>query len=305
MSIPDSFLDELNSRLSIVDVVSSYVTLNKRGANYWGLCPFHREKTPSFSVNEEKQIFHCFGCGKGGGAIRFVMEIENLSFPDAVRRLAQRAGMEVPEEDRGDRNLRERRKRVLELNREAARFYRAMLDDPRGAAVADYIVNKRRISPKFSARFGLGAAPDAWDTLIRAMAEKGVIADLLPGTPFYLMLDTYAPARKMLDAGVPVALATDFNPNTSPTESLQIIMNLASIEMRMTAKEVLAGVTINAAYSIHRGDSVGSLEPGKLADIVIWDAPDVDFLSYHFGVNLAQKVFKKGKLVAQDGKLLG
>ncbi len=173
MSIPDSFLDELNSRLSIVDVVSSYVTLNKRGANYWGLCPFHREKTPSFSVNEEKQIFHCFGCGKGGGAIRFVMEIENLSFPDAVRRLAQRAGMEVPEEDRGDRNLRERRKRVLELNREAARFYRAMLDDPRGAAVADYIVNKRRISPKFSARFGLGAAPDAWDTLIRAMAEKG------------------------------------------------------------------------------------------------------------------------------------
>ena len=173
MSIPDSFLDELNSRLSIVDVVSSYVTLNKRGANYWGLCPFHREKTPSFSVNEEKQIFHCFGCGKGGGAIRFVMEIENLSFPDAVRRLAQRAGMEVPEEDRGDRNSRERRKRVLELNREAARFYRAMLDDPRGAAVADYIANKRRISPKFSARFGLGAAPDAWDTLIRAMAEKG------------------------------------------------------------------------------------------------------------------------------------
>ena len=82
-------------------------------------------------------------------------------------------------------------------------------------------------------------------------------------------------------------------------------MNLASIEMRMTAKEVLAGVTINAAYSIHRGDSVGSLEPGKLADIVIWDAPDVDFLSYHFGVNLAQKVFKKGKLVAQDGKILG
>ena len=173
MSIPDSFLDELNSRLSIVDVVSSYVTLNKRGANYWGLCPFHREKTPSFSVNEEKQIFHCFGCGKGGGAIRFVMEMENLSFPDAVRRLAQRAGMEVPEEDRGDRNSRERRKRVLELNREAARFYRAMLDDPRGAAVADYIANKRRISPKFSARFGLGAAPDAWDTLIRTMAEKG------------------------------------------------------------------------------------------------------------------------------------
>ena len=119
------------------------------------------------------------------------------------------------------------------------------------------------------------------------------------------MLDTYAPARKMLEAGVPVALATDFNPNTSPTESLQIIMNLASIKMRMTAKEVLAAVTINAAYSIHRGDYIGSLEAGKLADIVIWDAPDIDFLNYHFGVNLAEKVFKRGKLVAQDGKLLG
>ena len=99
MPIPDNFLDELNSRLDIVDVVSAYVPLTKRGANLWGLCPFHHEKTPSFSVNESRQIFHCFGCGKGGGAIRFVMEIENLSFPDAVRKLAEQAGMEVPEED--------------------------------------------------------------------------------------------------------------------------------------------------------------------------------------------------------------
>ncbi|MGN0984958.1 MAG: DNA primase [Candidatus Enterenecus sp.] len=173
MAIPDSFLDELNSRLDIVDVVSTYVPLTKKGANHWGLCPFHHEKTPSFSVNESKQIFHCFGCGKGGGAIRFVMEIEGISFPDAVRKLAERAGMEVPEDSPGDGQWREKRKKILELNKEAARFYRSMLTDPRGEAVASYIRDKRRISPKFSARFGLGAAPDAWDTLILAMREKG------------------------------------------------------------------------------------------------------------------------------------
>ena len=173
MSIPDSFLDDLNGRLNIVDVVSAYLPLTKKGGNYWGLCPFHHEKTPSFSVNESKQIFHCFGCGKGGGAIRFVMEMDSLSFPEAVRKLAQQEGMEVPDDSHGDGKWRERRKRILELNREAARFYRSMLADPRGAAVAFYIRDKRRISPKFSARFGLGAAPDAWDSLINAMRDKG------------------------------------------------------------------------------------------------------------------------------------
>ena len=173
MAIPDSFLDELNGRLSIVDVVSAYLPLNKKGANHWGLCPFHHEKTPSFSVNESKNIFHCFGCGKGGGPIRFVMEMDGLPFPEAVRKLADQAGLQVPEEDAGDGKWREKRRRVLELNREAARFYRSMLADPRGAAVAAYIRDKRRISPKFSARFGLGAAPDAWDSLITAMAGRG------------------------------------------------------------------------------------------------------------------------------------
>ena len=180
MPIPERFLDELNDRLNIVEVVSAYVPLTKKGANYWGLCPFHHEKTPSFSVNAEKQIFHCFGCGKGGGAIRFVMEMENLSFPDAVRKLAGQEGMEGPEEDPGGGRRRARRERILELNKEAARFYRAMLSDPRGTAVAEYIAQKRRISPRFSARFGLGAAPEGWDNLIRAMADKGYDkADLL------------------------------------------------------------------------------------------------------------------------------
>jgi len=173
MAIPESFLDDLNGRLNIVDVVSAYLPLNKKGSNYWGLCPFHHEKTPSFSVSESRQIFHCFGCGKGGGPIRFVMEMDGLSFPEAVHKLAEQAGMEVPDDGPGDGGGRERRRRILELNREAARYYRSMLSDPKGAAVASYIRDKRRINPKFSARFGLGAAPDAWDSLIAAMKEKG------------------------------------------------------------------------------------------------------------------------------------
>lgn len=173
MPIPQEFLEELNDRLDIVDVVSAYVSLKKRGANHWGLCPFHHEKTPSFSVSESKQIFHCFGCGKGGGPVRFIMEMEGLSFPDAVRKLAGQVGLAVPEEDPSDGRWREHRRHILELNREAARFYRSMLTRPEGEAVAFYIREKRRISSKFSARFGLGAAPDAWDTLIRAMVDKG------------------------------------------------------------------------------------------------------------------------------------
>lgn len=173
MAIPESFLDELNSRVNIVDVVSAYLPLNKKGANYWGLCPFHHEKTPSFSVNESKQIFHCFGCGKGGGPVRFVMEMDSLPFPEAVRKLAQQAGLEVPDDSPGDGAWREKRRRILELNKEAARFYRSMLSDPRGEAVAAYIRDKRRISPRFSARFGLGAAPEGWDSLITAMKDKG------------------------------------------------------------------------------------------------------------------------------------
>lgn len=173
MAIPDQFMDELYSRLSIVDVVSAYVQLNRRGGSYWGLCPFHHEKTPSFHVDETRQSFHCFGCGKGGGAVRFVMEVENLSFYDAVSKLAGQVGMEVPDDGPFDGQRRENRKRILELNKEAAQFYRAMLEDPRGLQVSAYIREKRRISPKFSARFGLGAAPDAWDSLIRAMGEKG------------------------------------------------------------------------------------------------------------------------------------
>ena len=171
MPIPERFLDELTERSDIVDVVSQYVRLTKKsGANLFGLCPFHSEKTPSFSVSPDKQIYHCFGCGKGGGVINFIMEIENLSFQDAVAFLARRANMAMPQE--ADSAESSRRKRLLELNRDAARFFHARLVDPTGLPAQNY-VNRRGISPAMVRTFGLGFAPDSWNALTDAMEAKG------------------------------------------------------------------------------------------------------------------------------------
>ena len=171
MAIPEQFIDDLVSRSDIADVVSSYVSLNKKGNNLWGLCPFHNEKTPSFSVSPDKQIYHCFGCGKGGGVISFIMEIESLPFVDAVKLLAKRAGLEVPESGENEA-YRKKRTRLLELSRDAARFYHDYLTSPGGQRVRDYIA-QRQISPRTATRFGLGAAPDQWDALTKAMTAKG------------------------------------------------------------------------------------------------------------------------------------
>ena len=171
MPFSESFLQDLAERSDIVDVVSAYVRLTKKsGANLFGLCPFHSEKTPSFSVSPDKQIYHCFGCGKGGSVISFIMEIENLSFPDAVAYLAKRAGMEVPED--GDPDGRKRRDRLLELNREAARFFYGELLKPSGGRAQEYVL-KRRISPAMAKRFGLGFAPDGFYALSDAMRDRG------------------------------------------------------------------------------------------------------------------------------------
>lgn len=171
LAIPEQFIDELVARSDIADVVSSYVHLTQKGGNLWGLCPFHNEKTPSFSVSPDKQIYHCFGCGKGGGVISFIMEMENLSFPDAIRLLAQRAGLEVP--DTGtDEAGRKKRARILEANKQAARFYYEYLNSPGGKRVQDYIA-QRQISRRYAVRFGLGAAPDSWDALTKALTARG------------------------------------------------------------------------------------------------------------------------------------
>ncbi len=167
LPIPETFITELVERSDIVDVVSQYVRLSKRsGANLFGLCPFHSEKTPSFSVSPDRQIYHCFGCGKGGGVINFIMEIENLSFPEAVEHLAKRAGLSMPEQS-GDAESR-RRDRMLRLNRDAARFFRQRLLDPEGEPARAYLA-RRQIRSKAATDFGLGFAPDSWDSLEKAM----------------------------------------------------------------------------------------------------------------------------------------
>lgn len=171
MAFPQQFLDELVSRNDIVDVISPYVALTRKGNNYFGLCPFHNEKTGSFSVSADKQMYYCFGCRRGGGAVNFIMEVENLSFPDAVRFLAKRANMDVPE-DHTSREESRHRERLLALNKDAARWFYQNLAKPEGAAVGAYLA-RRRISRRTAMNFGLGASLDSWDSLLSAMLDKG------------------------------------------------------------------------------------------------------------------------------------
>ena len=171
MPISENFIQELAERSDIVDVVGSYVRLSKKsGSNLFGLCPFHSEKTPSFSVSPDKQIYHCFGCGKGGGVFSFIMEIENLSFPEAVEFLAKRAGMPMPEESQDAESRK--RSRMLALNKDAARFFYGELSVPGGQPARDYMA-RRRIGPATAKNFGIGFAPDSWDALRQAMRAKG------------------------------------------------------------------------------------------------------------------------------------
>ncbi|MBQ6206136.1 MAG: DNA primase [Oscillospiraceae bacterium] len=172
MPFPAAFLDNLAARTDIVDLVGGYVTLTRRGGDYWGCCPFHHEKTPSFHVVPDRQMFYCFGCKKGGDAITFIREIENLPYADAVKFLAKRAGLEVPEDGQSLGESR-RRARLLQLNRDAALFYHRLLKSaPEGQAVRDYL-QRRQILWKTAVRFGMGASPNSWDALLNAMTGRG------------------------------------------------------------------------------------------------------------------------------------
>ena len=171
MAFPAPFLDELEARNPIEDVVGQYVQLKRQGSNLFGLCPFHGEKTPSFSVAPDKGIFYCFGCHKGGGVIQFIMEIENLSYPDAVRFLAKRAGLDVPEDEQYQSRYR-KQERLWALCKEAARYFHAQLYGPAGAQGLAY-AQKRGLTKGTLTRFGLGFAPSGWSNLMDAMKKKG------------------------------------------------------------------------------------------------------------------------------------
>lgn len=171
MAFPPSFLDDVVERNPIEDVVGHYVPLTRRGSNLFGLCPFHGEKTASFSVAPEKGIFYCFGCHKGGSVIQFIMEIEGLSYPDAVRFLAKRAGLEVPEDPQYQSRYQQQ-ERLWALCRAAARYFHDQLYQPEGEAGWRYAA-ARALSRQTITRFGIGFAPNRWDGLLTAMKRKG------------------------------------------------------------------------------------------------------------------------------------
>jgi len=177
MAFPDTFLDELSARTDIVELISRYVTLRRRGNSMIGLCPFHSEKTPSFTVSPDKQAFHCFGCGEGGYAIHFARKIENLDYVDAVKFLAERAGMRLPEYN-DDPAERKRRERIYELHTEAARFYHTSLTVGENPYALEYLT-RRGISARTMRIFGLGVCAPGSDSLVKAMTELGFSKDEL------------------------------------------------------------------------------------------------------------------------------
>ncbi len=176
--IPEELIDSIRSQADIVDVVSDYVTLRRSGKNYMGLCPFHDEKTPSFSVNPERQIFHCFGCGKGGNVFSFLMEHENVTFVEAVHHIARRLHITIPD-THGELEAGSEAENLARVTRFAARFFHdRLLNSDRDSIVRRY-AERRGLSEETMKSFGLGYAPDSWNDLLNAARGKGIGADWL------------------------------------------------------------------------------------------------------------------------------
>ncbi len=174
MYYPEEIIEEVRMKNDIVDVVSGYLRMQKKGANHWACCPFHNEDTPSFSVNGAKQMYHCFGCGAGGNVFTFVMEYENYTFPEAIRHLAERAGVNLPEIEYTDemKAQKDKRARLLEINKEAAKFFYYQLRQPIGEIGYQYLQN-RKLSEETIKRFGLGYSGKSGRMLVQYLKQKG------------------------------------------------------------------------------------------------------------------------------------
>lgn len=180
MYYPDELIEEVRMKNDIVDVISGYVRIQKKGSSYFGLCPFHNEKSPSFSVSGSKQMFYCFGCGAGGNVITFLMQYENITFQEAVKMLADRAGVALPEVTYSEeaRKRENRRNVMLEINKEAARYFYYMLRSPRGKVGYQYL-RDRQLSDETIHKFGLGYADGAGSDLTAYLRNKGYADDLI------------------------------------------------------------------------------------------------------------------------------
>lgn len=180
MYYPEELIEEIRQKNDIVDVISGYVGLQKKGGNYVCCCPFHSEKTPSFSVNRNRQIYKCFGCGEGGNVVTFVMKYENCTFPEAIKQLADKAGVALPEMEYSEeaKKRETRRQKLLEVNKEAAKFYFYQLRTPHGAKGKEYL-DKRQLSEEVRKNFGLGYAPVRGEELLTYLRQKGYSDDLI------------------------------------------------------------------------------------------------------------------------------
>lgn len=176
----DELIEEVRSRNDIVDVIGGYVRLKKKGSTYFGLCPFHNEKTGSFSVSPNKQMYYCFGCGAGGNVFTFLMQYENFTFGEAMQSLADRVGIELPKQEMTSAQRREadRRTRLLEINKEAAKYFYMLLRSPRGQKAYQYF-KKRELSDETMQKFGLGYSDQYSDDLYRYLRKKGYDDDIL------------------------------------------------------------------------------------------------------------------------------
>ena len=172
--IPREIIEEIVQRTDLSDLIGSYVTLKRAGSNMSGLCPFHSERTPSFTVFSRTNSFYCFGCGAGGDAISFVMRAENLDYPSAIEFLASRAGITIPQDKDELARMGMSRKRVFEMNLAAAKFFRDNLLDPNiGREAMQYLADQRKLSPTIIKRFGLGFAPNDFFALTNHMKRLG------------------------------------------------------------------------------------------------------------------------------------
>jgi DNA primase len=176
VKIPDEKIREIRERAVILDVISDYVALKKSGVNYLGLCPFHSEKTPSFNVNPAKGIYHCFGCGVGGDVVSFVMRIEGFSFPEAIKFLARRVGVVIPERplDAAEKRLRDEREVMHELHQVAAQFYENELWEGAGGEACRLYLQNRGVDRDTARLYGMGCAPESWDALTRYLERKKI-----------------------------------------------------------------------------------------------------------------------------------
>ncbi len=172
MAIPGEVIQEVIDKANISDVISRYVKLKRSGSSTVGLCPFHNEKTPSFHVSQEKQVYHCFGCGAGGTVINFIMQIENLEFVDAIKFLGEMYGVRIPENSSSDNEYLKKKERLYAINKEAGKFFYSQLASPEGAQAKNYLLN-RGLSKETIVKFGLGYAPDSWDKLFKHIKSLG------------------------------------------------------------------------------------------------------------------------------------